>query len=45
MNLFRQRHKLKGLTESEFMKAYRGDYDREVTLNHNLLKEQQQKYI
>ena len=45
MNFFRQRYKLKGLTESEFIKAYIGDYDREVTLNHNSLKEQQQKYI
>lgn len=45
MNFFRQHHKLKRVTESQFLEAYESDDDREVTLNRNISKEQQQRYI
>ena len=45
MNLFQQRRKLKGVTESQFAEPYESDEDRKVTLNHNTPKEQQQRYI
>ena len=45
MNFFRQCHKLKGITESQFVKAYERDEDREVRLNHNTPEEQQQSNI
>ena len=45
MSFFRQCHKLKGVTVSQFVEAYESDEDREVTLNHSTPKEQQQRYI
>ena len=40
MNFFQQRHKLKDVTESQFVEACESDEDREVTLNCKTPKEQ-----
>ena len=45
MNFFRQCHKLKGATESQFVKAYERDEDRQITRNRNTPEEQQQRSI
>ena len=45
MSFFRQCHKLKGVTVSQFVETYESDEDREITLNHSTPKEQQQRYI
>ena len=45
LNFFRQCHKLKGVTESQFVEAYESDEDREETLNRNTPKELQQRFI
>ena len=45
MNFFWQCHKSKGVTESQYVKAYERDEDREVTLNPNKPEEQQQRNI
>ena len=45
MNFFPQRRKLKSVTEEQFVEAYEADKDREVILNCNTPKDQQQRYI
>ena len=45
MNFFGQRHKLKSLTQSQFVEAYESVEDRELTRNRNTSKEQRQRYI
>ena len=45
MNFFWQHHKLKDVTESQFVETCESDEDREVTLNCKTPKEQQQRYI
>ena len=45
MNFFWQCHKLKCVAESQFVKVYEKDKDREVTLNCNTPEEQQQRNI
>ena len=45
MNFFWQCHKLKGATESKFVKAYERDEDRQKARNRNTPEEQQQRNI